>query len=92
MLRRPCRPRRRHNSSPSPPLQPQVIVASCAAPEVTFCRLPLPLSPDVVPQLEAPSCRLQLRRVVFISVVPTSPNSGLDVIRTDRTLHKTHYS
>ncbi|MED6187567.1 hypothetical protein PIB30_077695, partial [Stylosanthes scabra] len=37
VLRHPCRPRRRQNPSPLPPLQPQVIVAtSFAAPEVAF--------------------------------------------------------
>ncbi|MED6177080.1 hypothetical protein PIB30_094386, partial [Stylosanthes scabra] len=38
-------------------------------------RLPLPLSPDVVPQPGAPSCHLELRCAVSIFVVPASPSS-----------------
>ncbi|MED6173718.1 hypothetical protein PIB30_062248 [Stylosanthes scabra] len=46
--------------------------------------LPLPLLLDVVPQPGAPFCYLQLRRVVFISVVPASPSSGRDLTRLVR--------
>ncbi|MED6186284.1 hypothetical protein PIB30_065310 [Stylosanthes scabra] len=57
-------PSHRRHFSPAPPLKSR-------------CRLPLPLSPDVVPQPEAPSCHLQICRVVSFLSSPPLPTQGI---------------